>query len=249
MLSTSTNNNSVEKYKKELTQLLDISESELNAKFKSTLYSFKKQMEEINGDNFISSLMKLDYNKLIEYDEDLDSVTELANKNNIYDKNVDHDKDCFLCLCGKSHLKNLHLFDHEDTEDQILIGSSCIKQVANLQEAYVDNLALKNKLNELSSDVKLAEKTRNNKPCYKCGNLCINKSTNYKFAHMNNYCRDCLVGKTHSFIKCSSCHNKVIPASQPLPYDKTKFKEICGKCWHRQNEHKDWYKKKYNIKK
>tara|TARA_R110002153_G_scaffold151087_2_gene302533 strand:- start:2822 stop:3568 length:747 start_codon:yes stop_codon:yes gene_type:complete len=246
MSSTSTYSESVEKYKKELISLLNISEQELNAIFKSTLYSLKHKLEQIGGESFLQSLMKLDYNDTIEYDKEEDSLNEIAYCNNIYDKNVDKNKGCFLCLCGKSHLKNLHLFAHEDLEEQVIIGSSCIKQVCSLQDAYSENLELKDKLNGLYDDVKTAERNKNNKPCYKCGDLCINKSTNYKFEHMNNYCRDCLVGKTHSYIKCSKCHIKVIPASQPLPYDKNKFKEICGRCWHKANEMKDWYKKKYN---
>lgn len=248
MKTTSTNKMNVEKYKQELKTLLNLSDDELDKKFKSTLYSFKKNMEDINGDTFINSLMKLDYNEMVEYEKDEDSVQGIAQSNQIYDKNVDDNKDCFLCLCGKSHLKNLHLFRHDDLDEQLIIGSSCIKQVGRLQDAYTENQILKNKLDELMGDVKNAEKMKNYKPCYRCGDLCINKDTNYKYEHMNNYCRDCLVGKKHNFIKCTMCHIKVIPASQPLPYDKNKFKEICGKCWHKTNENKEWYKKKYNKK-
>ena len=239
----------IEKYKSELKILLIISEEELNKKFKSTLYSFKRNMEEINGDSFIKSLMKLDYNKMIEYNKDEDSVQHLASTHWIYDKNVDENKDCFLCLCGKSHLKNLHLFKHEDLNaSSLIIGSSCIKQVCSLQEAYNENQSLIQKLSELMCGVKLSERMKHFKSCYKCQDLCISKDTDYKFEHMNNYCRDCLVGKKHNFIKCSMCDIKVIPASQPLPYDSNKFKEICGKCWHKVNENKEWYKKKYNKK-
>lgn len=253
MKTTSTNKSNIEKYKEELKILLNISEEELDKKFKSTLYSFKKNMEEINGDNFINSLMKLNYCEMVEYDKDEDSIHTIIDKHFIYDKNVNNNKDCFLCLCGKSHLKNLHLFNHSDLNgNQLIIGSSCIKQVCKLQDAYTENQILTQKLNQINGDVKLAEKMKVYKPCYKCQDLCINKNTNYKYEHMNNYCRDCLKGKLHNFIKCTRCDIKVIPASQPLPSynneNNDKFKEICGKCWHQVNENEPWYKKKYNKK-
>jgi len=247
MKTTSTKLNAIEKYKNELMIKLNLSKEELDKKFKSTLYSFKNEMESIGNNNFIQSIMKLNYNEMVEFDKEEENIGYIQCEHNIYDKNVDTNKDCFLCICGKAHLKNLHLFEHEDLEGkQLVIGSSCIKQVEKLKMAYAENKELCDKLNTIISDLKDAEKVKKYKSCYKCKDLCINKTTDYKFPHMKNYCRYCLVGKTHSYIKCSRCKIKVLPASQPLPYDNNKFKEICGKCWHHENKNKQWYKKKYN---
>ena len=244
-MKTKSTNKDILKYKEELKHLLNYSDEELDATFKSTLYSFKKKMEDINNDDFITSLMKLRFNRLIEYDKEEDSPSTMKVQYNLYDKNVDMIKDCFLCLCGKSHLKYLYLFTHEDCDEELVIGSSCIQQVAKLQQAYKENQDLVEHLQEIIKEVKTAEIMKNNKPCYKCNDYCIKKDVEYKFPHMKNYCKGCLVGKQCNFVKCSRCNEKVIPASQPMPFDKTTFKEICGKCWHQVNKNETWYKKKY----
>lgn len=235
-------------YREELKRLLNINDLELDNMFKSTLYSFKKQLEKITGENFIDSLMKLDYNKLVIFNKDEDILNDIVYEHDIYEKNINEKKNCFVCLCGKTHLKNLHLFSHSKLEEnQFVIGSSCIIQVSKLQNAYKDNISLCQKLQDFVNDLTTAERLNAYKSCYKCGERCIRKDTNYKLEHMHNYCRSCLLGKSNNFIKCSDCDDKVILASQPLPHDKNKFKEICGKCWHYQNKNKGWYKKKYNI--
>ena len=235
-------------YREELKRLLKINDAELDNMFKSTLYSLKKNLEKITGENFIDSLMNLDYKELVIFNKHEDNLNLTAFQHDIYEKNINENKNCFLCLCGKSHLKKLHLFSHTKLiENQLIIGSSCIVQVSKLQKAYFDNLNLCKKLQGLVDDLTTAERLNAYKSCYKCGDLCIRKDTDYKLEHMHNYCRPCLLGKNNNFIKCSNCDDKVIMASQPLPYDKNKFREICGMCWHRQNKNKIWYKNKYKL--
>ncbi len=247
MASTSTNMNTSE-FKQLIKNKLNISDEQLTKLFKSTLYSFKSELEQIGGQTFIDSLMDLSYDKMIEYDEEEDDYNSTKTNENIYEKNCKDEKECFLCICGKQHLKNLHIFNHNKTDKCIVIGSSCITQVEKLKNVYSENQALANKLGQiitkLKDNEKLAKKMKTHKPCAKCGDLCINKKGGYKYPHMNNYCRTCLLGKDKCWIKCSQCCVKLVKPSQPMPFGEG-FKKICGSCWHHNNKDKSWYKNKY----
>lgn len=238
----------LEKYKNELKQLLNINDEELAKKFKSTMWSFKKQIEEIGGEgDFIKSLLKLDYDDMVVYDKDEDNVDDTQICNHIDDRNVKDCKDekAFVCLCGKTHLKNLHLFTHEDCDKKLVIGSSCITQVEQLKDAYKSNKDLVLKLEGIIKKLKTSEKLLTHNPCKKCGDVCIKKNYEYKNPHQKNYCKDCLCGKSKCWIHCKTCYIKVLPASQPLnSWTKGKFKEDCGKCWYNKNKHQSWMKKK-----
>jgi hypothetical protein len=238
--------NSIIAYKQELKDLLNVSTEELDKMFKSTLYTFKAQMENIGGGDFLSSLMKLSYDQMVIYDKHTDCVDDIQSSNNIADINIKEtanvDK-CFMCLCGKSHLHNLHIFNHNDCEQKLVIGSTCIKQVEKLKDAYIENAELCQKLDVIITSLKSNEKLLTHKPCYKCGDLVIKKNYQYQKPHMMNYCKDCLCGKDKNFIHCSTCHIKVIPASQPInSWTQGKFKIDCGRCWYQKNKHQSWMK-------
>jgi hypothetical protein len=253
MASTSTQKNStmsdIAKYKKILMEKLNVNEDTIDKMFKSTLYSFKNQLEKLGQSSFIESLMKLEYKEMVEFKEDDDDFNTIKDDNDIHDVNVKPNKDCFVCLCGKQHLKNLHLFSHSNIDGKCLvIGSSCINQVEKIKKAYADNKELVKKLEKINGQIKNAEKLakikKDLKPCYRCGDMCLKKSSKTTHPHKKNYCVKCLVGKQKNFIKCNSCYIKVIPASKPLPFGNG-FQEICSPCWHKKNADKDWYKKKY----
>lgn len=240
--------NNILEYKTELKELLNVSEEELDIMFKSTLYSFKKQMEDIGGGDFIASLMKLDYADMVVYEKGVDFVDTIKNANNISDINVKDTGDKnFMCLCGKQHLQNLHLFNHQDCPDKLVIGSTCIQQVEKLKLAYKDHTELCEKLDSIITSLKTSERVRTHNPCYKCEDLVIKKGYDYVKPHMKNYCKECLCGKDKDFIHCNICLTKVIPASVPVSkWAKGKFKEICGKCWYDKNKHHSWMRNRSN---
>ena len=242
MKTTSTNINA---YKKEIMDRLEINEEIYNKTFKSTLYSFKKEMENL-GQNFISSLMMLEYDKLITYDKNDKTVSDIVEYNNIYNKNVKKDNECFMCLCGKQHLKNLHLFNHENCDNTIIIGSSCIEQVGSLKEAYKENRELYEHLTKINNRMKFNEKKKQDKltkkECYKCKLFLIKKDYNYSNPHHNNYCKNCV--NKYGKIVCSQCNLNRIDASIPMKYNKNEFKKICKGCWIENNKGKAWFGKK-----
>jgi len=234
--------NSTQTYKNFLMTKLDVNEDELKKLFKNTLYPFKKCMEEL-GDNFLSSLMKLNYKRLVEYNKDDDDLHQVVCENNIDEERNVKNGNNFMCLCGKAHLKNLHIFSHENTIKNLVIGSSCIHQVEKLKLVYSENIELCNKLNNIISQLKTAEKRLTHKECYKCGDLSIKKNKDYPHPNQKIYCKDCLL-KNKDFIKCECCFFKTIKGGQRDYHGK--YKRICGTCWHNNNRNEEWYKRKYN---
>ncbi len=226
-------------------EILD-NKDELKEEFNKTFYCLKKNLEEINNQSLVDSLLSLDYKELVEFDKEFDDYEKMKEEQDIYIKNQGVNN--FKCICGKQHLKYLNIFSHNECDKNIIIGSSCVKEVEKLIDIYTDNQQFVNFLTELISEVKETEKSymkkKTHKPCYKCGDLCIKLNYDYKFKHMNNYCRSCLLGKNKSWVKCKRCFQKVIPASQKKPFG-TGFKDICGGCWHKDNREKSWYKNKY----
>jgi len=241
--------NSILQYKTELKNKLNINDEELGIMFKSTLYPLMARLEQIGGCDFIASLMKLDYDEMVVFCPDIESVRHFQSSNNIGDVNVksdDGEHKCFKCLCGKQHLINLHLFDHADCDNKLVIGSTCIKQIEKFKLVYSADQALCQKLDSILASLKTSEKLITHKPCYKCNDLVIKKDYEYAKPDLMNYCRDCLVGHDKNFIHCKMCKHRVIPASEPLPYDNKKFKEICKSCWYAQNKNKSWMRNNRN---
>lgn len=214
-------------------EILD-NKDELNKEFSKTFFCLKKNLEEINNQSLVDSLLSLDYKELVEFDEEFDDYEKIKEENDIYIKNCGNNN--FKCVCGKQHLKYLHIFTHDECDKNIIIGSSCVKEVEKLIEFYKENQEFVNFLTNLISQAKETEKVyrkkKTHKSCYKCGDLCVKLGYDYKFKHMTNYCRSCLLGKNKSWIKCNICFQKVIPASEKKPYGKG-FKEMCGKCWYK----------------
>ena len=81
---------------------------ELAKKFKSTMWSFKKQIEEIGGEgDFIKSLLKLDYADMVVYNKEEDDVDTTQMCNHIDDRNVKQcvDEKAFVRACSKQEFQ------------------------------------------------------------------------------------------------------------------------------------------------
>lgn len=227
-----------DEYRDYLKKKLKLNTEELNKLFKSTFFCLKKNLEKIANQPFIESLMSMQYDYLEEFDGEVDDYEYTKENSNLHQLNCDDGGGNFKCICGKKHLKYLNIFTHEKCEKKLVIGSSCIKQVSNLSQVYIENEVLTDKL------VKFLEKTKKNEkeakrknthnPCNKCKNFCIKKNYNYKEYLHNFYCKDCLI--CDSYILCNDCH-KFIRAGEKKPI-KNEFKDKCGRCWYLSNHKK-----------
>ena len=236
--------------KTELKEKMNINDEQLGELFKSTMFSLMAKVKEIGGTDFITSIMNMDYDKMVKYDpDDFKSVDAIQREENIDDVNIGNkdEKKNFKCLCGKPHLHKLNLFDHKNCDKKLVIGSTCIGQVEKLKEVYHENTELCNKLDTIISCCATSERLITHKPCFKCGDLVIKKDYPYVKPHMMNYCRECLVGKDKDEIHCGICKYKKIPASQPLnKKTRDKFKDKCPSCWYAQNKHQPWMRNNRN---
>ena len=61
---------------------LRINDDELTKQFKTTLYSFKRELELIGEKSFIDSLMDLSYDKMIQYDGNKDCFHKIKKLKN-----------------------------------------------------------------------------------------------------------------------------------------------------------------------
>jgi len=204
---------------------LELQEEEVDDVLKSTLYSFKKEIEEIGGEDFIKSFMKLKYNKMIIYDKTEINKQEIIEGECIREKNT-FDKG-FKCICGKKHLKNLHLFKHPKLEkEKLIIGSRCIEQVKLLKKVYEDNEGLKKKFDKILKKLKANEKILTHKNCLKCGELSITKDYEYENENRKHFCSNCIVNK--KYIYCYHCNNKTIKIEKDWYGN---FKKYCYPCY------------------
>ena len=212
--------------KTKIGELYDLNQEELDKKCKKTLFLFKKQMEEIGGGNFLNSLSKLAHNKLRIYDKEEECVGSVAAAENISERNIHQANNNFVCLCGKQHLKNLHIFSHQDCDENIVIGSSCIKQVEMIADLYKDNVELFGKLTEILRKLKEAEKVLSHNLCQGCENVWIPKNKkNVSYAWERDICKDCL-SKYKTHWRCSRC-----PKWHKIKKTMRGWNKICWQCW------------------
>ena len=116
-----------ENFRALIKEKLKLKEEEVDDVFKSTLYSFKKEIEDIGGEDFIKSFMKLKYKKMVVFDKNLDTKEDITEGECIREKNT-YSKG-FKCICGKKHLKNLHLFGHPKLEKERLLVQNVLNKL------------------------------------------------------------------------------------------------------------------------
>tara|TARA_R110002153_G_scaffold274315_1_gene448468 strand:- start:11933 stop:12763 length:831 start_codon:yes stop_codon:yes gene_type:complete len=243
----------IENQKQQLMELLGKSSEEMEEYFKGTMYSFKYQIEKMGGDNLFKSIMDLDYVDLVEYIKEKDNVEDIVEGNDLNEDlcvNKSKGEKKFMCLCGKAHLKNLHIFRHKNEDKQFVIGSSCINQVEKLKDLYSGNLELKEKLEFIVGQLKQSEKKLTHNKCQKCGDFEVSRKEkkSYKNEKCEKlYCKSCLsITKYKNKIKCQSCYISIWAGAKSSPYQKEYNKE-CPKCWHKSNKNEEWYKRKYPV--
>ena len=214
-----------ENFRALIKEKLKLKEEEVDDVFKSTLYSFKKEIEDIGGEDFIKSFMKLKYKKMVVFDKNLDTKEDITEGECIREKNT-YSKG-FKCICGKKHLKNLHLFGHPKLDkERLIIGSKCIEQVKTLKKVYEDNEELKKKFEKILKKLKKNEKILTHKACLKCGDLSITKNYEYDNEHRKHFCNKCIVNK--KFINCYNCESRRIYIQKDYYGN---FKKYCLPCY------------------
>ena len=207
----------------ELAEKLELSVEDLRKKIKKTYFKTKRHLEQIGNNEFLESLKQLDYKEMIQFDEVCDDIKSVAANNDIGNRNIDDD--CFMCLCGKKHLKNLHIFNHEQCEDSLVIGSSCIKQIAEVMSAYKDNEDLYNKIQNIINKVKDAEKILRCNKCLRCDtNWCSKQAKGIR----KYFCKDCIITnwKGEDCIHCIRCNK-----TRPIKKTYEGYALLCMGCW------------------
>ena len=209
----------------------DITREELNKRMRQTFVPLKKKLEEIGKCSMTDSIKDLTYKDFVDYnsaEEDLDSV---QTQHNISEDNVSRKCEKFRCVCGKTHLKNLHLFTHKNKEDTIIIGSSCIEQLTILRDLYKDNEELAKRIDTIYLLMKKGERTKTHNKCITCKEYNINKKkinegSPLEIEIKNKICRRCrdLVANK---IRCKDCMSW-IEISKDY---KGQVKRRCLECW------------------
>jgi hypothetical protein len=216
----------LELYKNELKNILGIKTDDLFNQLKRTFIPLKNTLESLVEDrDLLTSVMKLEHIRMVEFDEDEDNAQQVAYINCIHDLNR-RKEESFNCACGKNHLKNLHLFKHENCDQHIVIGSTCIRQIVQLKKIYSTNQELCSKLDKLLGDLKTAEKVLTHKQCKTCKDLCIRKDKKSEDMIENHLCKNCY-NKKEQVIRCKDCRIWI-----EVGYDyRGCVKRRCFPCW------------------
>jgi hypothetical protein len=134
--------------------------------------------------------------------------------------------DNYKCLCGKQHLKLLHIFNVDGREDKYIIGSSCIDHIRRLREEYEDNQELMDKICEISGFCLHGEYALKHKACLRCGERAIRIGYDYKQKLRKDFCSDCLT--KGDMLRCMDCRYRSIQIEKDY---KGCYKRLCKRCW------------------
>ena len=134
--------------------------------------------------------------------------------------------DSYKCLCGKQHLKLLHIFNVDGKEDRYIIGSSCIDHIRRLREEYKDNQELLDKISEISGYCLQGEYDVKRKACVRCGKRTIRLGYEYKQKLRKEFCTDCLT--KGDLLRCMDCRYRPVEIEKDYKGD---YKTLCKRCW------------------
>jgi ribosomal protein L32 len=135
--------------------------------------------------------------------------------------------DNYKCLCGKQHLKLLHIFNVEGREDKYIIGSSCIDHIRRLREEYEDNLELLEKIGDISICCIKGEYDQKHKACLRCGEMKIRKGYEYKKPFKKDFCGDCITNE--GYFRCMDCKYGRFGVEKDYQGN---YKTLCKRCWY-----------------
>lgn len=215
-------------------------EQELETEFDSSYVPLMINLQKLDNENLINSILKLSYDTRVDYRPQDEKICNVISKWNIAENlnvNTCKGKQNFNCLCGKKHIMDLHLFFHENVEGRIIIGSSCIDKLKILMKLCTTHKDLLKKIEDIMEAYGFEARKKLFRRCWSCKEYKIRRDTEYKLYMNNFFCRGCLVVHNDTtYIKCKICRKK-IPVEKVYYGNKkkTKFdcawKLLCKHCW------------------
>tara|TARA_R110002050_G_C8913977_1_gene510981 strand:- start:1201 stop:1962 length:762 start_codon:yes stop_codon:yes gene_type:complete len=186
---------------------------------------YRKLINAINildpNEEFISAIMGLNF-KCLATEESvkrlpIEPMCKIDNKHN--------------CICSVK-IKIMYVFTHTNKENDILIGSTCIKNIKKYcKNVHEHESELLQHLDFITDEIKKAERIRDYKECNRCGKRNIRKDITQEF--QDDFCNKCEIiiekakeerkkaKKTNR--KCFVCNNYTISK-------RNKHKRVCWNC-------------------
>jgi len=184
-----------------------------------TITSYRKLINAINildpNEEFISAIKGLNFKCLATYSDidrkaNVDPICKIDNKHN--------------CICSVK-IKKMYVFTHTNKENDILIGSDCIKNIKKYcKNVHEHESQLLQHLDFISNEIKKAERIRDYKKCKICNRLNIRKDITQEF--QEDFCNKCKTKRKKDKKinrKCFVCNNYTIPKTN-------KTHRVCTNC-------------------
>lgn len=208
---------------------IDIADRETYIKLKHKIQSL-----DVNG-SLVNSLLDLTHKHLEIYKKGEDNPETIINSYDIDEEECfDRHENHFKCLCGKRPLSVLHIFQHEQCEQNLIIGSECISHIKELGDLYTENARLTKKIKEIIEARDTCARRRTHNKCKICKDLCIRKDYEYKNPWHRYFCSGCMYGKDKICCQGKFCCEKI--TIEPIKKNgKMTYKKLCKGCWKIEN--------------
>jgi len=215
----------------------DISDQIITEEFDKTYVPLMKGLKSLDEGTIIETILKLKWVKQYTYDKDVDEVEDICEHHHIdadrcVSKRGTIDSN-FKCICGKTHLKFLNMFNHTSLEERIIIGSMCLERLKVLSTLCGEHRELMDKIEEIMEAYGYAERKREYRRCWCCRRYEIKRDYDYVEPLHHHFCRNCLVKRRSRFyISCSRCKCEIKVCKTK---DGKNWRLLCYKCWCRNN--------------
>lgn len=220
----------------ELVEARRDNETAIDIADRRTYHRLKLKIQSLdeNGD-LASSLLDLTHKHCEEYEKGQDDPQVIINSYDIdEDECFDEKENHFKCLCGKKPLKILHIFQHEQCDQNLIIGSECISHIKELGDLYDENADLTKKIKEIIEARDTCARQRTHNKCKICKDLSIRKDYEYKKAWQKYFCSGCLYGEDKILCQREFCCKKI--TIEPIKINgKMSYKKLCKGCWKIEN--------------
>jgi len=167
------------------------------------------------NNQFINAIMGLNFKCLA----DNTNIDRKATVEPICKKDNKHN-----CICSVK-IKIMYVFTHTNKENDILIGSTCIKNITKYcLMVHEHETELFQHLDFISNEIKKAERIRDYKKCKMCNKLNIRKDIELEF--QEDFCNKCKTQRKKDKKinrKCFVCNNYTIPKNN-------KTHRVCTNC-------------------
>ena len=217
---------------KELVDARRENETAIDIADRETYVRLKKKIESLDeGGSLVKSLLDLTHKHLEIYNKAEDSPTAIINSYDIDEEECfDENENQFKCLCGKKPLKVLHIFEHDQCEQNVIIGSECISHIKQLGDLYSENSLLNKKIQEIIEARDTCARRRTHNKCKICKGLSIKKDYPYKKQWQKYFCAGCLYGDDKILCQGQLCCKKITIERIKIN-GKMSYKKLCIDCW------------------